>query len=97
MFSGTHLVAFEVTMPRLWTPDYYPNGRARVALKEDVLDLITKEKQYVIIHFPFNINLSENQCEILVDALVRKGFGIHQVITSTYGQSQQQFIMKRLI
>ena len=97
MFSGTHLVSFEVTMPRLWMPDYYPNGRARVALKEDVVDLLCKEKQYVIIHFPFNINLAENQCEILVDALVRRGFCIDQVVTSAYGQSQQQYIMKRLI
>lgn len=95
MFSGTHLVSFEVTMPRLWTPDYYPNGRSRVMLKEDVLDLLIKEKQYVFIHFPFNINLSENQAEILVDALVRRGFQIHTIVTSAYGQSQQQYVMKR--
>lgn len=96
MFSGTHLVSFEVTMPRIWTPDYYPNGRARVILKEDVLDLLTNEKKYIIIHFPFNINLQENQCEILVDALVRRGFCIDHVVSSAYGQSQQQYIMRRL-
>ena len=95
MFSGSHLVSFEVTMPRLWSADYYPNNRARVMLKEDILDILIKEKQYVFIHFPFNINLSENQAEILVDALVRKGFHIHTIVTSAYGQSQQQYVMKR--
>ena len=76
MFSGSHLVSFEVTMPRLWSIDYYPSNRGHVILKEDVLDLITKEKVYVIIHFPFNITLHENQSEILLDALMRRGFVI---------------------
>ena len=96
MFSGSHLVAFEVTMPRLWTPDYFPNGRGRVVLREAILDEIINGKQYVIIHFPFNINLNENQSEILLNALIQRGFTIEHIVTSTYGQSQQQFVLKKI-
>lgn len=95
MFSGSHLVSFEVTMPRLWSIDYYPSNRGRVMLKDDVLDLITKEKEYVIIHFPFNITLHENQSEILLDALMSRGFVIDHVVISTYGNSSKEYIMKR--
>ena len=96
MFSGSHLISFEVTMPRLWTIDYYPNNRGRVILKEDVLDLLVKEKVYVIIHFPFNITLQENQSEILLNALIQRGFVIDHVLTSSYGQSSKEYVMKRL-
>ena len=96
MFSGTHIVAFEVTMPRLWAPDYYPSGRATVMLKEDVLDSLINGKHYVMIRFPFNINLSENQADILLDTLIRKRFIIDHVVTTSYGEWQQQYIMKRI-
>ena len=95
MFSGSHLVSYDVTIPRLWTIDYYPNGKGRVLLKEDVLDLLINEKVYVLIHFPFNISLQENQSEILLDALIKRGFMIDHVLTSAYGQSSKEYIMKR--
>lgn len=96
MFSGTHLVVFEVTMPRLWIADYYPNNRARVMLKEDILDSLINGKQYVMIRFPFNINLCEHQAEQILDALIRKGFIIDHMVTTKYGEWNQQYIMKRV-
>ena len=96
MFSGSHLVSFEVTMPRLWTIDYFPNNRGRVMLKDDVLDSLVKEKQYVIIHFPFNITLQESQLEFLLDGLMKRGFVIDHVVSSKYGTSAKEYIMKRV-
>lgn len=96
MFSGSHLVSFDVTMPRLWTPDYFPNGRGRIVLRDAILDEITNGKQYVIIQYPFNINLNENQGEILLNALIQRGFVIEHVLTSAYGQTQMQYIMKKV-
>ena len=95
MFSGTHLASFEVTMPRLWSPDYYPNGRARVMLKEDVLLTIIRGKKYILVHFPFNITLQESQQELLFDAILRDGYIIDHIVTSSYGQSSQQYIFKK--
>jgi len=97
MFSGSHLVSFEVTMPRLWTIDYYPNNRGRVIIKDDVLDVLVKDKLYVIIYFPFNITLQENQSEILLDALIKRGFVIDHVVSSKYGTSAKEYILKRVI
>lgn len=96
MFSGTHLTSFEVTMPRLWTPDYYPNGRAHVMLKEDVLLSIIKGKKYVFVNFPFNITIQESQQELLFDAILRDGYLIDHIVTSTYGQTSRQYVFKRV-
>ena len=96
MFSGTHLASFEVTMPRLWSPDYYPNGRARVMLKEDVLQNIIKDKLYIFVNFPFNITLHESQQELLIDSILRHGYSIDHIVTSTYGESSRQYVFKRV-
>ena len=96
MFSGSHLVSFEVTMPRLWTIDYFPSNRGRVILKEDILESLVKEKQYVIIYFPFNITLQESQLEFLLDALMKRGFVIDHVVSSKYGTYAKEYIMKRV-
>jgi len=84
-------------MPRLWTIDYYPNNRGRVIIKDDVLDVLVKDKLYVIIYFPFNISLQENQSEILLDALIKRGFVIDHVVSSKYGTFAKEYILKRVI
>jgi len=65
-------------------------------LKEDILDSLVKEKQYVIIYFPFNITLQESQLEYLLDALIKRGFVIDHVVSSKYRTSAKEYIMKRV-
>ena len=86
-FVGNHVVAFDLSMPRLW--DYIGNNTQHTQypiVRKDVgLGLISSSKKVVIVRVPINFTPLENQMEALTDFLCELGFKMDQAITMKYG------------
>ena len=95
-FIGTHLVAFDVTMAGLWLAETDENNRrVNRSLCQNQLYDLTHNKLFVTVRVPYNRGLFENQLEILLDALITRGFAIQQVVTHPAGPIMTEYLMRR--
>ena len=98
-FHGTHILAFDVQMPRLWDTDYNPASQTRhMRVRRSVLESMIKPTTIQIhVRVPFNPTLNENQLETLMDSIYEldKGFQFKSCVNSEFGVYQQTWIFVR--
>ena len=95
-YGGTHLISFDVNMQSLWVTDYNNvQGTSRRILDDNRLAALINDKLYVMIRFPFNISLAESQKEMLLDAIIRRGYRIDHVVSLGSGPVSHEYIMKK--
>ena len=95
-YGGTHLCSFDINIQCLWGTDYNNvQGTSRIMLDDTRLGALINDKLYVIIRFPFNISLAEFQKEMLLDAIIRRGYRLEHVVSLGNGPVSHEYIMKK--
>lgn len=97
MFMGDSLVAFNIRTPRIWEVNINTivNATSRFVLREGVVDTIIGGRTNVIIRFPVNAAVYDNEEEKLLNFLIGRGFKVEHVIVPQVGLYSKMVYMAR--